>query len=110
MRKVHSKTLAFIRPLPRDAAVPQSLSLSKHSMLGFDMEPNRMMRRRWFGVIVLVIALGMLILGETALKGRLNDLTFLFYWLVCLLLTGLAIMAAFLDLRALQDRSRQERR
>jgi hypothetical protein len=67
-------------------------------------------RRRWFGAVVLLAALAMLICGETVLKGKLSDLTFIAYWLVCLALTGLAIVVAFLDARALQRRVRQEQR
>lgn len=67
-------------------------------------------RRRWFGAVVLLAALAMLICGETVLKARLGDLAFIVYWLVCLVLTGLAIMVAFLDARALQRRTRQEQR
>ena len=67
-------------------------------------------RRRWFGAVVLLAALGMLICGETVLKGKLGDLTFIVYWLVCFALTGLAIVVAFLDARALQRRIRQEQR
>jgi hypothetical protein len=65
-------------------------------------------RRRWFGVLVLLIAIGMLIAGETVLKGRMGDWGFLFYWLVCLGFTGLAIVVAFLDARALGRRTRKE--
>jgi membrane protein implicated in regulation of membrane protease activity len=67
-------------------------------------------RRRWFGAVVLLAALGMLICGETVLKGKLGDLTFIAYWLVCFALTGLAIVVAFLDARALQRQTRQEQR
>ena len=67
-------------------------------------------RRRWFGAVVLLAALGMLICGETVLKGKLGDLTFIGYWLVCFGFTGLAIVVAFLDARALQRRTRQEQR
>ena len=67
-------------------------------------------RRRWFGAVVLLAAVGMLIGGETVLKGKLGDLTFIAYWLVCLAFTGLAIVVAFLDVRALQRRVRQEQR
>jgi hypothetical protein len=67
-------------------------------------------RRRWFGALVLLAALGMLISGETVLKGRLGNLAFIFYWLICFGFTGLAILIAFLDARALQRRTRQEQR
>jgi hypothetical protein len=65
-------------------------------------------RRRWFGALVLLAALGMLIGGETVLKGKLENLAFIFYWLVCFGFTGLAILIAILDARALQRRTRLE--
>ena len=65
-------------------------------------------RRRWFGALVLLAAFGMLIGGETILKGKLGGLGFMFYWLVCLVFTCLAIVTAFLDARALQRKTRQE--
>ncbi len=67
-------------------------------------------RRRWFGAVVLLAALAMLICGETVLQGRLRGLTFIGYWLVCFVFTGLAIVVAFLDAQALQRRTRQEQR
>ncbi len=66
--------------------------------------------RRWFGALVLAAALGMLIAGETVLKGRLQNLGFLLYWLACFCLTGLAFLAALLDARALRQRARRQRR
>jgi len=65
-------------------------------------------RRRWFGALVLLAALGMLVCGETVLKGKLGGVGFMFYWLVCFVFTGLAIAVAFLDARALQRQTRQE--
>jgi membrane protein implicated in regulation of membrane protease activity len=59
-------------------------------------------RRRWFGALVLLAALGMLIGGETVLKGKLGGLGFMFYWLACLAFTCLAIVIAVLDARALR--------
>jgi hypothetical protein len=67
-------------------------------------------RRRGFGALLVAVALAMLIAGQTVLSGRLNPLEFMVYWLVCLLLTGAAIVAAFLDLRALQRRNLHEQR
>jgi len=67
-------------------------------------------RRRWFGGLVLLGALAMLVCGETVLKGRLQPVAFLVYWLVCVLLTGLALVAAIRDLRHVQYRIRQEQR
>ena len=65
-------------------------------------------RRRWLGALVLLAALGMLIGGETVLKGKLQNLAFILYWLVCFVFTGLAMLIAFLDARALQIKIRQE--
>lgn len=67
-------------------------------------------RRRWFGAGVLLAAMAMLVAGQTVLAGRLSDLAFVFYWLVCFVLTGLAVLFAFQDLRALQHRTREEAR
>jgi hypothetical protein len=65
-------------------------------------------RRRWIGALVLLAALGMLIGGETVLKDRLGNLTFILYWLGCFGLTILAILIAILDARALRRRMRAE--
>jgi hypothetical protein len=67
-------------------------------------------RRRWFGALVLLAALGMLVAGVTVLAGKLGNLAFFAYWLVCLGLTGLAILIAFLDARALRYRIRRQQR
>ena len=67
-------------------------------------------RRRWFGAIALVVALGMLICGETVLKERLGKLTFVCYWLVCFGFTSLAILVALLDARAMRRRIGQQQR
>jgi hypothetical protein len=67
-------------------------------------------RRRWFGAAALIVALGMLVAGETVLRGQLSPEGFLLYWLVCFALTSSAIFAAFLDVRALQQQIRQEQR
>jgi hypothetical protein len=67
-------------------------------------------RRRWVGGVALAAALGMLIGGQTILKGRLKEVGFLVYWLVCFLFTGLAIAIAFLDARAVHHRTRREQR
>ena len=52
----------------------------------------------------------MLVSGETLLKNKLSRLAFLVYWLVCFALTTLAILVAFLDVRAVQRRIRREQR
>jgi hypothetical protein len=65
-------------------------------------------RRRWFGAICLTVATGMLALGLTALKTRLQGEVFVYYWLVCTIFTGLTMVVALLDLRAVRQRSQQE--
>ena len=52
----------------------------------------------------------MLICGQTILKSKLTGTAYLAYWLACFGLTGLAIVIAFLDARALQRRVRDEHR
>src|SRR6266850_4319665 len=79
-------------------------------MLIFGMGMDATARRRWFGVLVLLGAAGMLVCGQTVLQGRLQPWLFVIYWPVCFILTGLAVLAAFRDVRALQNRARQEQR
>jgi hypothetical protein len=67
-------------------------------------------RRRWFGVIVLAAALLMLIFGETVFKGKMGDVAFVVYWLACFVLTTLAIVVAFRDVKAVQNQVRSEQR
>ena len=47
----------------------------------------------------------MLILGMTVLKHRLQLQAFLYYWLICMLVTALTLVIALLDLRAVRLRS-----
>jgi peptidoglycan/LPS O-acetylase OafA/YrhL len=74
--------------------------------MGFDATT----RRRWLGILVLIAALAMLIAGETVLQGRLQNVPFVLYWLLCLILTAAAIIIAFLDARALRRQTREEAR
>jgi cation transport ATPase len=74
------------------------------------MALDRTARRRRFGALMLLAALGMLIAGQTILKSQLKDLGFLLYWLLCFVFTGAAILIAYLDALALQRRSRREAR
>jgi hypothetical protein len=71
---------------------------------------NATTRRRWFGALVLLAAVAMLIAGETVLEGRLKSFGFLIYWLACFGLTGAAIFTAFFDARAVSRRICQEER
>ena len=59
---------------------------------------------------MLLGAVTLLVAGETILKRFLDGMVFLVYWLVCFLCTGLAILTAYLDARALQSKGRKEAR
>lgn len=61
-------------------------------------------------MIFLAAALLMLLAGETLLKGRLEGLSFIVYWLGCFLFTILTMMMAFLDLAALRRDTREDHR
>jgi hypothetical protein len=65
-------------------------------------------RRRWFGALFLILAAGMLVWGQTVLSSYLRGLVFVAYWLVCLGLTGLAMLIALLDARATRERIRNQ--
>jgi hypothetical protein len=65
-------------------------------------------RRRWFGVLFLLLGGGMLVWGLTVLRPHLVGLGFVAYWLVCLVLTGLAMVVALLDARATRLRIREQ--
>ena len=67
-------------------------------------------RRRWFGVFFLIVAVGMLIWGQTVLEPHLNGWAFLLYWFGCFAATMTAIVIALLDVRALRRHSREEQR
>ena len=67
-------------------------------------------RRRWFGAICIALAILMLIAGETVLKPKLAGVVLLGYWLVCLILTTLAAMAAIVDAARVGHEIREEQR
>jgi uncharacterized membrane protein len=67
-------------------------------------------RRRWLGGIALGLALAMLIAGQTVLSNRFGPLSFAIFWLVCLLLTCVAIIVALRDLSVVRRRTREEQR
>jgi hypothetical protein len=67
-------------------------------------------RRRWSGVLALGAALLMLVAGQTVLRGKLTGGGYLLYWLLCLVLTSLAILIAFADVRATSHEIRRQER
>lgn len=74
------------------------------------MNFNAKARHRWFGALCLFVAFGMLVAGETGLKGRLSPVGFLLYWTGCFFLTALAAAAALLDAARVRAESRKEQR
>ncbi len=69
---------------------------------------DRVARRRWLGGICLAAALGLLLAGQTVLRGRLGPIALLLYWFACLVLTLLSIAIALADAREVQRRTLQE--
>jgi hypothetical protein len=69
---------------------------------------NSRTRRRGFGMACLMGAGLMLIFGQTVLRPHLEGWGFILYWMGCFLLTGWAVIAALLDLRAVTKETRHE--
>lgn len=65
--------------------------------------------RRWFGMLCLAVASGMLIWGHTILLPYLEGAAFLVYWLVCFAFAIASIIIALLDVHAILRNIRQER-
>ncbi|MBM3821695.1 MAG: hypothetical protein FJ404_02195 [Verrucomicrobia bacterium] len=72
-------------------------------------DPWTSLRRR-LGVLFLLIAGCMIVLGftwfETILRGR----AFVVYWIACFLCTALAMLMALIDLRCIRKSARREQR
>ena len=66
--------------------------------------------RRWFGLLFLILAGGMLIWGLTLLRSQLHRWGFIIYWTVCFVFTALAVLTALLDLIAVRRAALRERR
>jgi hypothetical protein len=65
--------------------------------------------RRASGVVFLLLALGMLLAGQTVLND-LQGVRFILFWLACLGFTLLAMIVALLDALIVRRRSRDEQR
>lgn len=61
-------------------------------------------------MVFLVIAVLMLILGETLLRQSLSKVSFVIYWAACIVFTGLAILFSFLDVAGVQRQARAQQR
>lgn len=66
--------------------------------------------RRLFGAVCLVVAVVMLLAGETKPAEGDNLVRFVGYWIICFVLAGLAMAAAILDLSAVRREARAEQR
>lgn len=67
-------------------------------------------RRRWFGLLHLILSGGMLIWGLTLLRPVLRGWWFIGYWLACLVFALLALTTGWLDWRSVRRQLREERR
>jgi len=66
--------------------------------------------RRILGIAFLVLSGGLLLLGLTAFKPRLDGAAFLVYWFACFLFTFAAMIVALIDLQAIRRQSQEETR
>lgn len=64
--------------------------------------------RHWVAGVLIVIAVGMVVLGETVFAGRLKDYDYILYWGACMLVTLLAAFAALFDMATIRRQSRRE--
>lgn len=68
------------------------------------------MRRRVIGALFLLASVGMLVAGVTVLAERLrvHPAVFLVFWMICVLLLGMAVFVAVLDLAVIRRRLHDE--
>jgi membrane protein implicated in regulation of membrane protease activity len=64
--------------------------------------------RRWYGLLCLVLGGAMLFWGQTVLSSRLTGKTFIIYWTLCFLVTGLALIISLWDSYRLRRQMRQK--
>jgi uncharacterized membrane protein YqjE len=79
-------------------------------MVSFAMAMTGSDWRRWLGVIALGVAILMLSVGETLLKGRMSPVGFVVYWSLCFIVTGVAIVLALAEVRSVQRNARAQHR
>jgi hypothetical protein len=65
-------------------------------------------RRRWIGAAFLALAVLLVLAGQTLLKPWLHGLTFIAYWVFCLLCIAAAMFVALLDFRSIARKAQQE--
>ncbi len=73
---------------------------------------SRDARRRWFGSLFLILAVGMIVWGQTILKSTLgtHPVAFILYWIGCFGFTGLALIVALIDIWVMRGRSQDAHR
>jgi len=69
-----------------------------------------MNKLRLVAMIAICLALVLVILAVTLLESILSGVALLGYWLVCLMLTMVALVSAWLELKRVQARGRAEQR
>lgn len=65
-------------------------------------------RRRWFGLLYLILSGGLLIWGLTWLRPVLAGIGFAVYWLLCLGFALAALVIAWLDWRSIRRQVRRQ--
>jgi len=74
------------------------------------MDSNGFLGHRKRGMTFLIVSVVMLILGETLLRSSLRNVPFIIYWMVCIMITFLAIVFAFLDVAGVQRQAKEQQR
>ena len=64
--------------------------------------------RRLLGLAFLAAAFLMLFAGQTVLRGQLQGIAFIVYWLACLGLVTLALLTALLDALIIRQQTRRQ--
>jgi len=64
--------------------------------------------RRLLGLAFLAAAFLMLFAGQTVLRGQLQGIAFIVYWLACLGLVILALLTALLDALIIRQQTRRQ--
>ena len=65
-------------------------------------------RRRSLGLFFLLLAVVMVIWGQTVLKPHLEQLGYLLYWLACIFCLLVAVAMALLDMWVMGRRNRRQ--
>jgi hypothetical protein len=56
----------------------------------------------------IIVAVCMVILGQTVFAGRLQGFDYIYYWGACFIVTLLAAVAALFEMAAIRKQSRRE--